>query len=82
MSNVNKMDTSAVFEMFESINKKLDKHAGNTVEPSEVDMTAIDALTEQLENVIEEVRKPAKVEHQQRHNHRSPTHRRAAKRNA
>jgi hypothetical protein len=49
------------------INKKLDKKADIKVEPLKVDMTAVNTITERLENVIEEVRKPAKVEHRHRH---------------
>ncbi|GHT35864.1 hypothetical protein AGMMS49574_26300 [Bacteroidia bacterium] len=67
MSSTNKMDTSAVFEMFETINNKLDKQTDKPVEPTQVDMTAINAMTKRLEDVIEEVRKPAKIEHQHRH---------------
>jgi hypothetical protein len=54
------MDVSTVYEMFEEINKKLDKQ---TVEPMQVDLTAINSMTEQFEDVIKEVRKPVKVEH-------------------
>jgi methyl-accepting chemotaxis protein len=64
MSNASKMDISTVYEMFEEINKKLDKQADSTVEPVQVNMTAIDAVTERLENIIEEVRNPTKVEYQ------------------
>ena len=67
MSNASKMDVSTVYEMFEEINKKLDKQSGSTAEPTQVDMTAVNILTEQLENVIEEIRKPVKVKQQHRH---------------
>jgi hypothetical protein len=67
MSAINKMDTSAVFEMFETINNKLDKQTNVSVESAEIDMSAVNTMTERFENVIEEVRKPAKVEHQHRH---------------
>ena len=67
MSNVSKMDVSTIFEMFERINEKLDKRAGNKIESAHVDITAVNILSEQLGCVIEEVRKPAKVEHQHRH---------------
>jgi hypothetical protein len=67
MSNASKMDISTVYEMFEEINKKLNKQANSTGEPVQVNMTAIDAVTERLENVIEEVRNPTKVEYQHRH---------------
>jgi hypothetical protein len=36
MSNANKMDTSAVFEMFETINNKLDKQTNVSVEPKQI----------------------------------------------
>ena len=49
------------------INKKLDKKADIKAEPIKLDMAAVNSLTERLENLIEEVRKPAKVEHQHHH---------------
>jgi hypothetical protein len=61
------METSAVFEMFETIKNKLDKQTEKPVEPVQVDMTPVNNLTERLEDVIEEVKKPAIVEHQHRH---------------
>ncbi|GAB6120217.1 hypothetical protein AGMMS50262_08770 [Bacteroidia bacterium] len=64
MSNTNKMDTSAIFEMFETINSKLDKQPNKQVE---VDLSAINAITERFENVIDEVKKPTIIEHQHRH---------------
>jgi hypothetical protein len=66
----NKIDTQTVYEMFEELNKKLDKQATDKpIEPAkpvqaQIDMTAIDAVTERLNNVIEEVKKPNIVEHQ------------------
>jgi uncharacterized membrane protein YhiD involved in acid resistance len=65
----NKIDTQTVYEMFEELNKKLDKQADKPTEPTklvqaQVDMTVINAVTEHLENVIEEVKKPNTVEHQ------------------
>ncbi|GAB6013075.1 hypothetical protein [Viscerimonas tarda] len=66
MSN-NKMNTSEVFAMFETINNKLDKRTDKPTEPAHVDMTAVNAMTERLEDMIEEVRKPSVVEHQHRH---------------
>jgi hypothetical protein len=64
MSNMSKMDISTVYEMFEEINKKLDKQATNKpTEPVQVDLTAVNTMTEQFEDVIKEVRKPVKVEH-------------------
>ena len=67
MSNASKMDTNAVFEMFEAISKKLDKLSANPIESTQIDLSAVETLTEELENVIEEVRRPAKVEYQHRH---------------
>ena len=67
MSNTGKMDTAAVFEMFETINNKLDRKADKPVEPVQVDLTAVNILTERLENVIETVHEPTQVEHQHRH---------------
>ncbi len=69
----NKIDTQTVYEMFEELNKKLDKQAaGKLAEPAkpiqaQIDTAAIDAVTGRLENVIEEVKKPNIVEHQHRH---------------
>jgi hypothetical protein len=67
MSNNNKMDTSEVFAMFETINSKLDKQPHNPVESVPVDFSAVNTITERLESLIEEVRKPTKVEHHYRH---------------
>ena len=69
------MDIFAVFEMFETINSKLDKRTyvqpyqrtNKPTEATQEDMTAINAVTEQMKSLIEEFRKPAKVEHQHRH---------------
>jgi len=67
MSN-NKIDTSTVFEMFETINRKLDKPTiDKPVEPIQIDLSAINVVKEQLEAVIEEIRTPAKVEHKHRY---------------
>jgi uncharacterized membrane protein YhiD involved in acid resistance len=63
MSNTNKMDVSTIYEMFETIKSKLDKQKNNLVEPIQVDLSAVNAMAEQLENVIEEIKKPSKVEH-------------------
>jgi hypothetical protein len=56
MSNTNKMDTSAVFEMFETVKEKLDKQAEKQVEsaePVKVATTALDAATARIENAVE-----------------------------
>jgi len=64
MSNTNKMDTSAVFEMFETINSKLDKQiADKLAETAQIDLTEVNTITERLEQTIEEVRKPVNVNH-------------------
>jgi len=65
--STDKMDTSAIFEMFETINRKLDKRIDKPTEPVQIDRTAIKDIAEQLENVIEEVKKPTKVEYQHRY---------------
>ena len=68
MSNTGKMDTSAVFEMFETINKKLNTQTTDKpAEPVQVDLTALNTLTERLQSAIETVREPTQVEHQHRH---------------
>jgi len=67
MSNISKIDVSTVFEMFEKINEKLDKKTDTPTESAHIDLSAVDTLTGKLEDAIEEVRRPAKVEHQHRH---------------
>jgi uncharacterized membrane protein YhiD involved in acid resistance len=67
MSNNTKMDTSEVFAMFETINSKLDKQPNEQTEPVQIDLSAVSTLTERLEDVIAEVQKPTKIEHQHRH---------------
>jgi hypothetical protein len=69
----NKIDTQAVYEMFEELNKKLDRRATDKqtelTKPiqAQIDMTAINTVTERLENVIEEVKKPNIIKHQHCH---------------
>jgi hypothetical protein len=65
----NKIETQTVYEMFEELSEKLDKKANTSTEPpkpiqAQVDMTAINTVTERLESVLEEVKKPSTVEHQ------------------
>jgi methyl-accepting chemotaxis protein len=67
MSSNNKMDTSEVFAMFETINNKLDKRTDKPVESVPVDLSAVNAMAERFERFIEEVRKPEKIEHHHRH---------------
>ncbi|KAA6325017.1 hypothetical protein EZS27_025725, partial [termite gut metagenome] len=50
MSSTNKMDTSAVFEMFETINNKLDKQINMSVEPTQIDLSAVNVMAERFEN--------------------------------
>jgi hypothetical protein len=64
MSNNSKMDTSEVFAMFETINSKLNKQPSK---PIEIDLSAVNAMTEQFENLIKEVRKPTIAEHHHCH---------------
>jgi hypothetical protein len=64
MSSNNKMDISEVFALFETINSKLDKYPNKSVQ---VDLSAVNTMTERFENLMEEVRKPTKVEHLHRH---------------
>ena len=62
--STDKMNTSAVFEMFEEINKKLDRRTDKQAEPlPQADTTSVNTLTERLEQVIDEVHKPKKVVH-------------------
>ena len=58
-----KIDTSTIYEMFETIKSELRKQKNNEAEPMQIDLSAVNAMTEQLENVIEQVKKPNKVEH-------------------
>jgi hypothetical protein len=44
MSNTSKMDTSAVFEMFEAINNKLDKRTEKLVKSMQVDLSAVNTF--------------------------------------
>ena len=61
---MNKMDTTAVCEMFETISRKLDKQTTvKSAEPIQADLTAINAITQQFEKILEEVRKPVSVKH-------------------
>jgi len=69
--STNKMDTSAVYEMFEKVIERLNKQPEKSVEkqtePVKVDTTAFEAAVERLDNAVEEVKKPSIVEHQHRH---------------
>jgi hypothetical protein len=56
-----KIDVSTVCEMFEKLSDKLDKQTID--KPVQVDLAAVNAMTERFEDIIKEVRKPVKVEH-------------------
>jgi len=49
--------------MLETIKSELRKQKNNETEPIQIDLSAVNAMTEQLENVIEQAKKPNKVEH-------------------
>jgi hypothetical protein len=63
--SANKIDVSTVCEMFEEINKKLDKQTmtDKSTETMQIDLTAVNTMMERFEDVIREARKPVKVEH-------------------
>ncbi|KAA6329080.1 hypothetical protein EZS27_022080 [termite gut metagenome] len=61
--NNEKIDTSAVYTLFEELKESLKQRNEKLVEPTQVDMTAVNAMTERFENLIEEVKKPNKVNH-------------------
>ena len=68
MSDKNKIDTSAVYEMFETINRKLDKlPTDKPVESLQNDLSITNVVLEKFKTLIEEIRKPIKVEKQCRH---------------
>ncbi|KAA6342132.1 hypothetical protein EZS27_010087 [termite gut metagenome] len=62
MSN-EKIDTSAVYTLFEELKESLKRRNEKPVEPAQVDMTAINAMTERFENLIKEVKKSTKINH-------------------
>ena len=67
----NKIDSAEVYSMFEKIierlNKQQEKPTEKQAETVKVDTTAFEAAVERLDNAIEEVKKPAIVEHHHRH---------------
>ena len=73
MSNTSKMDTSAVFEMFETIKeliiKQPQKQTEKQAEPVKVDFdtSVFDAVTERMEIAVEEMKNPSIVENRHRH---------------
>ncbi|KAA6305479.1 hypothetical protein EZS27_042869, partial [termite gut metagenome] len=63
MSN-EKMDTSSGYTLFEELKESLKQNNSNKLlESAQVDMTAVNTMTEWFENLIEEVKKPTKVNH-------------------
>jgi hypothetical protein len=61
--NNEKIDTSAVYTLFEELKESLKQRNEKSVLPTQVDMTAVNTITEQFKNLIEEVKKPTKVNH-------------------
>jgi uncharacterized integral membrane protein len=58
------MDISKVYTLFEEIKESLKQNNSNKpAESAQVDMTAANTMAERFENLIEEVKKPTKVEH-------------------
>ena len=64
-TSVEKMDSTAVYELFETINKKLDKQEKKQTEPVKVDFdtSPIDAATERFKEAAVEANRPSIVEH-------------------
>ena len=61
-----KIDTSTIYEMFETQKSELaelKKMIINTATPTEKNEAATNAITRLMERVVEEVKKPAKVEY-------------------
>ncbi|KAA6313368.1 hypothetical protein EZS27_035850 [termite gut metagenome] len=57
-----KIDTSAVYTLFEELKESLKQRNEKLIEPAQVDMRAVNAMTERFENLIEEVKKPKRTE--------------------
>jgi len=68
-TSTDKIDSSAVYELFETINKKLDKQEKKQTDSVKVDIdvSPIDAATERFVKAAAEANKPSIVEHQHRH---------------
>jgi hypothetical protein len=75
-ANANKMDSSEVYGMFETlvklVKKQAEKQTEKQVEPAEpvkvdIDISAIDAATERFLKAAEEAKKPVTIEHRHRH---------------
>ncbi|KAA6325894.1 hypothetical protein EZS27_024945, partial [termite gut metagenome] len=48
-----KMDTSAVYTLFEELKESFKQRNEKPVEPAQVDMKTVNTMTEQFENLIE-----------------------------
>jgi len=68
-TSTDKIDSSAVYELFETINKKLDKQEKKQTDSVKVDIdvSPIDVATERFVKAAAEANKPTIVEHQHRH---------------
>jgi len=68
-TSAEKMDSAAVYELFETIKNKLDKQEKKQTDSVKVDIdvSPIDAATDRFVKAAEEANKPSKVEHQHRH---------------
>ena len=73
MSNTSKMDTYAVFEMFETIKELIIKQPQKQTEKQpesvkvDIDTSALDAATARIESAVEEFKKPTIVKNQHWH---------------
>ncbi|KAA6329958.1 hypothetical protein EZS27_021283 [termite gut metagenome] len=62
--NTDKMDISKVYTLFEEIKESLKQNNSNKpIDSAQVDMTAVNTITKRFKDLIEEVRKPVKIEH-------------------
>jgi len=68
-TSTEKMDSAAVYELFETIKNKLDKQEKKQTESVKVDIdvSPIDVATERFVKAAEEANKPSIVEHRHRH---------------
>jgi pyruvate/oxaloacetate carboxyltransferase len=61
--SADKMNIAEVYEMFETINNKLDKRTDKSTEATQIDTAVVNIMTERFEDVIKEVRKPVTAEY-------------------
>ena len=68
-TSAEKMDSAAVYELFETIRNKLEKQEKKQTESVKVDIdvSPIDAATERFVKAAAEANKPSIIEHQHRH---------------